>query len=102
MSAIGLSLIGSGLGGPSVLFLGWFGPRGLASILYVLLVLRRYDVGNASEINQVVIATVALSILAHGVTAVPAAKAVGRAASRWREQQPGCHELKDVPEMPTR
>jgi len=102
VSAIGLSLIGSGLGGPSVLFLGWFGPRGLASILYVLLVLRRYDVGNASEINQVVIATVALSILAHGVTAVPAAKAVGRAADRWREQQPECHELKDVPEMPTR
>jgi NhaP-type Na+/H+ or K+/H+ antiporter len=102
LSAIGLSLIGSGLGGPSVLFLGWFGPRGLASILYVLLVLRSYDVSNAHQINQVVIATVLLSIVAHGVTAVPAAKALGRAADRWREQQPECHELRDVPEMPTR
>jgi NhaP-type Na+/H+ or K+/H+ antiporter len=102
MSAIGLSLIGSGLGRPSVLFLGWFGPRGLASILYVLLVLHEYDVSGAHLINQVVIATVLLSILAHGVTAVPAAKALGRAADRWRERQPDCHELMDVPEMPTR
>lgn len=102
LGAIGVSLIGSGLGGSSVLFLGWFGPRGLASILYVLLVLRSYDVGNAGRINQVVIATVFLSIVAHGVTAVPAAKALGRAAERWREQQPGCHELRKVPEMPTR
>ena len=102
LSAIGLSLIGSGLGGSSVLFLGWFGPRGLASILYVILVLRSYDVSNAHQINQVVIATVLLSILAHGISAVPAAKALGRAADRWRVQQPECHELMDVPEMPTR
>ncbi len=102
LSAIGLSLIGSGLGGSSVLFLGWFGPRGLASILYVLLVLERFDVTNADMVNQVVIATVLLSIVAHGVTAIPAAKALGRAADRWREHQPECHELRDVPEMPTR
>jgi len=85
-----------------VLFLGWFGPRGLASILYVLLVLERFDVTNADMVNQVVIATVLLSIVAHGVTAIPAAKALGRAADRWREHQPECHELRDVPEMPTR
>ena len=86
IAAIGLSLIGSGLRLPSVLFLGWFGPRGLASILFVLLVLQTYDVGAAREIRQVVVATVLLSIIAHGVTAVPAARLISRKATRWKDQ----------------
>ena len=38
MLPVGLSLLGTGLRVPSVAFLGWFGPRGLASILFALVV----------------------------------------------------------------
>ena len=41
--AIALSLLGSGIRLPTTLFLGWFGPRGLASILFVLLILEEAD-----------------------------------------------------------
>ena len=102
MAAIGISLIGTGLRWPSILFLGWFGPRGLASILYVLLVLEAYAMGVPEETRQVVVATVLLSLIAHGVTAAPAARLISRKAARWREQAPHYHEMKPVPEVPTR
>ncbi len=102
MAAIAISLVGAGLRRPSVLFLGWFGPRGLASILYVLLVLEAYAMGVPQETRQVVVATVLLSLIAHGVTAAPAARLISRKAARWRERAPHYHEMKPVPEVPTR
>jgi NhaP-type Na+/H+ or K+/H+ antiporter len=102
MAAIGLSLVGTGLRLPSILFLGWFGPRGLASILYVLLVLEVYGMGVPQSTKQVVVATVLLSIIAHGVTAVPAARRISRKAARWRDEAPDDREMTPVSEMPTR
>lgn len=102
MAAIGLSLIGTGLRAPSILFLGWFGPRGLASILYVLLVFELYGMGVPQSTAQVVVATVVLSMIAHGVTAVPFARLISNQAARWRDHAPDCQEMKPVPEMPTR
>ena len=43
MIPIGLSLLGTGISLPSYLFLGWFGPRGLASILFALLILEEAE-----------------------------------------------------------
>ncbi len=95
---VAVSLIGSGVRAPTVAFLGWFGPRGLASILFALFVLEESEVPAADLILTVTIVTVALSILAHGITAAPAAKRYGELARRMGR----CEENKPVSEMPTR
>lgn len=71
MVSVFLSLIGKHLRWETTVFLGWFGPRGLASILFVLLVLDHANLGHASLIFDTVVVTVALSVLLHGLTALP-------------------------------
>jgi NhaP-type Na+/H+ or K+/H+ antiporter len=69
MVPVAISMLGSGVERPTVAYLGWFGPRGLASLILVLIVIRDADLAGTATITQVTIATVALSVLAHGVTA---------------------------------
>ena len=66
-----LALTGTGLKPFEKFFLGWFGPRGLASILFALLILESYPVPGAEEMLACVVLTVMLSIVLHGVTANP-------------------------------
>lgn len=66
---VALSMIGSGLRRPTVAYLGWFGPRGLATIVFAVLVVREADVPGAGLIVTVATITVALSVYAHGLTA---------------------------------
>ena len=98
MLPIALSLLGSGVRAPTYLFLGWFGPRGLASILFVLLILEEARIANQSAILSITVITVALSTLLHGVTAAPLAAAYGRLAGRMGE----CEESKPVADVPLR
>ena len=63
-----LSLINTRLKWQTKLFLGWFGPRGVASIVFALLVLDSTNIFYKQEITNTVIATVFLSIILHGVT----------------------------------
>ena len=64
-----ISLTGSGLRWETSIFLGWFGPRGLASILFALLVVEQSDLAHRQEILMIVLSTVLLSIFLHGATA---------------------------------
>jgi sodium/hydrogen antiporter len=81
MIPIALALLGAGLDRNAVLFIGWFGPRGLASLLFALLAFD--DLGAAAEPAVAVIGvTVILSVLAHGVSAGPLAARYGRATAR--------------------
>ncbi|MCZ6666605.1 MAG: cation:proton antiporter [Gammaproteobacteria bacterium] len=98
MVPIAIALIGSGLRSPTVGFLGWFGPRGLASMLFALLVLEDAETRSSESILVVVIVTVALSVLAHGLTAAPGATWYGKVVENWGT----CSEAKGVTEMPTR
>ncbi len=93
-----ISLLGTGLSLPTWLFLGWFGPRGLASILFALLVLGENESAQASLIMATVVTTVFLSVLLHGVTAAPAARWYSRLVTRMGE----CEETQPVSEIPTR
>lgn len=69
-----LSLLGSKLDFPSMLFIGWFGPRGVASILYVLIVANQLGgIAGFETIFAVVTVTVLMSIVAHGLSAQPLA-----------------------------
>jgi NhaP-type Na+/H+ or K+/H+ antiporter len=70
-----LSLLGKHLHWHTKLFIGWFGPRGLASILFILLVLEHANLAHEAVLLNTVVLTVALSILLHGISAMPGVKA---------------------------
>ncbi|WP_281857298.1 cation:proton antiporter [Litoreibacter halocynthiae] len=80
MLPIWLSLLGTGLALREKLFLGWFGPRGLASILFTLIMMDEFDFPGEQELLACVSMTVFLSIILHGVSAAPLSKWIGRAA----------------------
>ena len=77
MLPVFLSLSGTGESTASKLFLGWFGPRGLASIVFAIIVINK-DVPEGKFIAMVVVLTVFLSLVAHGVSANPLAKLLGQ------------------------
>jgi NhaP-type Na+/H+ or K+/H+ antiporter len=69
---VAVSLLGAGLNRRTVLFVGWFGPRGLASIVFALLALE--ELGESHVVARavgVVALTVLLSVVLHGVSAGP-------------------------------
>jgi NhaP-type Na+/H+ or K+/H+ antiporter len=77
MLPIYLSLSGTGESASSKLFLGWFGPRGLASIVFAIIVINK-GVPEGKFIAMVVVLTVFLSLVAHGVSANPLARLLGQ------------------------
>ncbi|EDX85838.1 transporter, CPA2 family [Synechococcus sp. PCC 7335] len=82
VAAIWLALIGMKLSSYEKLFLGWFGPRGLASILFVLLVLEEFPIPGEDELIACVVLTVLFSIVLHGVSAVPLSNLFSRKSAR--------------------
>jgi sodium/hydrogen antiporter len=75
--AISLSFLRGGLPGPQTWFVAWFGPKGVASMLFALFVLNS-DVGSRSLIFDVAAFTILVSILAHGLTDTVGARWVER------------------------
>ena len=72
-----LALRGLQLNLPTMLFLGWFGPRGLASILFVLLVVGETVLPHPETVTNIVFIAVLISVFSHGLSAAPLAKAYG-------------------------
>jgi NhaP-type Na+/H+ or K+/H+ antiporter len=72
MLPVALSLLGAGLDRYSVAFVGWFGPRGLASVIFALIALEELH-GVGAGVVAVISLTVLLSVMAHGFSAVPTA-----------------------------
>jgi NhaP-type Na+/H+ or K+/H+ antiporter len=101
MVPVALSLVGRRLRPDTVTFLGWFGPRGLASILFALLILEEFALPGGSTITSVVVATVLLSVFAHGLTAAPAAALYARRMETVKDE-PEMAEHLPVREMPLR
>jgi NhaP-type Na+/H+ or K+/H+ antiporter len=72
MVPVALALIGSGLRPPAIAFMGWFGPRGIASIALLFVVIgEEHGLPGLGTIETTVVATVFLSIVAHAVSAPP-------------------------------
>ncbi len=89
MLPVGIALLGTRLRGVSVLFMGWFGPRGLASIILGLVFLEEAASLSASvEISTVVAATVLLSVLLHGLTSSPLSTLYARSAATMSPAAP--------------
>ena len=97
---VALSLMGTHLRGVSVLFMGWFGPRGLASIVLGLVVVTEAPLlAGRDEIGVVVALTVLLSVLLHGVTAAPLSAVYVRRVEGMAASAP---EKREMGELPTR
>ncbi|MEZ5116722.1 MAG: cation:proton antiporter [Candidatus Nanopelagicales bacterium] len=80
---VALSLLGSGLRWPTIAFLGWFGPRGLASLVFLLLAAEELQPEPPlADAAGVITVTVLLSVVLHGVTASPLATRYGAWAAR--------------------
>jgi len=89
MLPVALSLVGTDPQAATVTFVGWFGPRGLASIVFALDLVAESGLDETPLIVQVVAVTVALSVLLHGLTAAPAARRYGQ----WYRQHPSRGDL---------
>ena len=94
MVPVGLALFRTGLDRNTVLFIGWFGPRGLASLVFALLALEQLG-SRADHAVAVIAATVFLSVLAHGLSAAPLALRFG--TGDQRRESPGA-----LPDLPVR
>ncbi|KAB7745700.1 sodium:proton antiporter [Nostocoides sp. F2B08] len=90
MVPVALSLLGSGFAWPTVAFVGWFGPRGLASVVFALLALESLDDDVAlRRIVATIACTVVISVFAHGLTASPLANRYGAWCGRSRRHHEG-------------
>jgi len=88
---VAIAMSRSGFAPATVLYIGWFGPRGLASVVFAGVVVAEAIPG-AQSMTDVVLLTVALSIVAHGTTAAWGA----RRYATWFERASGTHP--DMPE----
>lgn len=93
MIPVAISLAGGGFAGATSLYLGWFGPRGIASLIFALLVVEEADLPATLLIVQTVVVTVAISIVAHGLTAPRGAAIYAGAIAGLRQRRPGAPEL---------
>jgi NhaP-type Na+/H+ or K+/H+ antiporter len=99
MVPVGIALVGARLDSATVAFIGWFGPRGLASVVFALIAFDSLDSADANRVLAVVTATVVLSVIAHGVSAAPLAARYARHAVTLHADLP---EHADAPTLRTR
>jgi sodium/hydrogen antiporter len=93
MLPVAIALIGTGLSPAGILFMGWFGPRGLASIVLGLVYLQQeIHLPGEEAIRLAVIATVLFSIFAHGLSATP-----GIALYAYKTASPGIDAAPKIP-----
>jgi NhaP-type Na+/H+ or K+/H+ antiporter len=81
MLPVALAMLGTGARAPTVAFLGWFGPRGLASIVFAVILIDDSDLPHIHALLLTITVTIALSVYAHGLTARPLTE---RYARWWR------------------
>jgi len=77
MVPVAVALTGERLGRAAIAFVGWFGPRGLASVVFALIALEDLGQHAAGPAVSVITLTVLLSVIAHGATADPLARRYG-------------------------
>lgn len=81
MVPVALSLLGTGMDRATVAVIGWFGPRGLASVVFALLAAPGLPPGDGTRVVAVIGTTVLLSVVAHGASAAPVASRFTRTSA---------------------
>lgn len=88
MLPVAVALIGTRLSFASVIFIGWFGPRGLASIVLGLVYFEHVHGATEKTIGLAVMATVLMSILVHGLTAQFGVERYARVVAKLPDDAP--------------
>lgn len=83
MLAVAIAMMRTKIGGRTTLFMGWFGPRGLASIIFGALVVEDVGLTAGAPVVAAMIVTVTLSIFLHGATAYRGSEAY----ADWYQKQ---------------
>jgi NhaP-type Na+/H+ or K+/H+ antiporter len=99
MVPVAIALAGARLDRATVAFIGWFGPRGLASVVFALIAVDSLEPADGNHVLTVVTATVVLSVIAHGITAGPLAARYGRHTAALPSHRP---EHTEMPALRTR
>ena len=101
MVPVALAMLGLGLHRDTILLMGWFGPRGLASVVFTLLALLELEAAGRPIDTLVVTATwtIVLSVVLHGLTAQPLSAWYAR---RLRAASREHAELMELPELRVR
>jgi NhaP-type Na+/H+ or K+/H+ antiporter len=84
MLPVALAMLGTGARRPTVAFLGWFGPRGLASIVFAVILIDDTEVPHLQTLLLAITVTIALSVYVHGLTARPLTERY----TRWWNSHP--------------
>ena len=84
MLPVALALLGTGARPQTVAFVGWFGPRGLASIVFAVILVDETELPHLDTLVLAVVVTVAISVVVHGLTAPPLTERY----TRWWQAQP--------------
>jgi len=98
MVPVAVALIGARLGWETVVLVAWFGPRGLASVVFALLALEELGNHTADRAVAVIAITVLISVVAHGATAEPLAARYAKRLTHLAAKDPGAL----MPDMPDR
>jgi NhaP-type Na+/H+ or K+/H+ antiporter len=103
MLPVALAMLGTGARPPTLAFLGWFGPRGLASIVFAVILLDDTELPHLHTLILAITATIAISVYAHGLTARPLTE---RYARWWnshpRDAQPAMERVPTADQRPRR
>ena len=89
---VALAMLGAGARSQTIGFLGWFGPRGLASIVFAVILLDDADLPHLRTLLLAIAVTIAVSVYAHGLTAGPLTERY----ARWWASHP--HDAKPAME----
>ena len=93
MVPVALGMAGSDARLPTIGFLGWFGPRGLASIVFAVIVVEESNLPHVETILAATYVTIGLSVLLHGLTAAP----LSARYARWFASHPKEASMESVP-----
>ena len=85
MLPVAIAMLRARARAPTLAFLGWFGPRGLASIVFAVIVIEESNLPHEHLIALAIYLTVGLSVVAHGLSAAPLANRY----ARWYKRHPG-------------
>ena len=101
MAPVALTMIGTRLRTDTIALMGWFGPRGLASVVFSLLALVQFEEAGRpiDMLVPVVVWTILLSVIAHGLSANPLAAWYARRLEAASEPQSELAELRDLSEL---
>ena len=99
---VAIALMGLKLQLDSILFMGWFGPRGIASIVYGLLIIEKQSVPGSELMFTTMVVTVLISVFAHGLTAFPGVNWYANRISSKKSTDTCMPEMQPVSELPVR